>query len=582
MTEKLITTLYYVWQCNSHFVLSIATTITSVLTVLLCVAYMTLAERKVLASVQLRRGPDLIGFIGLLQPIADGVKLIAKEAVIPRAASATLFIIASVGTFFFSLLVWSLLPLSNGNVLVDSSVGLLYILAISSLGSYGIIIAGWSSNSRYAFLGACRSTAQMISYELSIGLILISLIIITGTMNLSQIVTWQQHIYLIFPLLPVFIMFFISALAETSRPPFDLPEAEGELVAGYNVEYTALNFALFFLAEYASIIAMSFMSVILFVGGWLFLISIISILSTKASSILYFFILVRSAVPRYRYDTLMQIGFKSLFPCSLAFISITANLSYTLDWFWMSYKDKRKLRQDWTRWKRYFRRQKVRFRKRPFNALKSLLKGFYFKVEYSFVKFCWYTWACALFTIIGLTFFKCNDVYVYTKYYFKKFEEKHGLATNYKTKTRIFNAIVTLRGLISNNMLVIFNKFKIRMLLLIKSILEVVIDCIVVDIKYLLNVIGNFLDKYFDVITFILKALLVMFFLLILLFIFSFYNTLTIQLSENFLTIVAHILIFFDRLSAIYFFQISLVLLLIILGLLFINQVYDEYNKRKH
>jgi NADH-quinone oxidoreductase subunit H len=240
-----------------------------VVPLLISVAYLTLAERKLMASMQRRKGPNVVGFIGLLQPLCDGLKLLLKEPVLPSSANTIIFLMAPVLTFLLSLLAWASIPYSPGVVLADLNIGLLYLFAVSSLGVYGIITAGWSSNSKYAFLGCLRSAAQMVSYEVSLGLIIICVILCVGSLNLSEIVMAQQSVWFVIPLFPCTIMFFISCLAETNRAPFDLPEAEAELVAGYNVEYSSMGFALFFLGEYANMILMSSLCVILFFGGWL-------------------------------------------------------------------------------------------------------------------------------------------------------------------------------------------------------------------------------------------------------------------------------------------------------------------------
>lgn len=295
-------------------------------------AYLTLLERKVIGSMQKRLGPNVVGFWGLLQPLADGVKLLLKETVLPSHANRILFILAPMVTFILSLLGWLVIPFGYGIVLSDLNLGVLYIFAVSSLGVYGVIIAGWGSNSKYALLGALRSAAQMISYEVSIGLIIISILLCVGSLNLTEIVLAQKNIWYIIPHLPAFLMFYISSLAETNRAPFDLPEAEAELVSGYNVEYSAMTFALFFLGEYSNIILMSSLTVILFLGGWLPLVDVypLNILpgyfwfSLKTLVIIFSFIWVRSTFPRYRYDQLMRLGWKVFLPLSLSWVVFTS------------------------------------------------------------------------------------------------------------------------------------------------------------------------------------------------------------------------------------------------------------------
>ena len=303
---------------------------------LVFIAYLTYFERKVIGAMQLRKGPNVVGPFGLLQPFADGIKLLTKETIFPERSSKFLFIFAPILTFALALLAWAVIPIDYKIVLSDINVGLMYIFAISSLGVYGIIVAGWSSNSRYAFLGSLRSAAQMISYEVSIGLIIISVLLSSGSLNLSQIVISQQNLWYIVPHFPMFVIFFISTLAETNRAPFDLPEAESELVAGYNVEYSSMSFGLFFLGEYGNMILMSSMSTILFLGGWLppfewhffeyipgYLWFII-----KVVALLFVFLWVRATLPRYRYDQLMTLGWKLFLPLSLLWIIITSSFIF--------------------------------------------------------------------------------------------------------------------------------------------------------------------------------------------------------------------------------------------------------------
>lgn len=316
--------------------------------ILLSVAFLTAAERKAMSSMQQRKGPNVVGFLGLLQPIADGLKLFAKETVIPSVSNPINFVFAPVLTFFLSLLAWVVIPLNGEFPLVDLNLGLVYLFAISSLGVYGIILAGWSSNSKYAFLGALRSAAQMVSYEVSIGLILISVLLCTGSLNLVHICCAQKNIWFTLPLLPMSFLFLVSILAETNRAPFDLPEAEAELVSGYNVEYSAFGFALFFLGEYANMILMSSLAVIFFFGGWfsleyfyplsfqiLHIPSFFSsfVFSFKVGFVLFFFIWVRATFPRYRYDQLMRLGWKVFLPISLAIVLFVAGFLKALHAF---------------------------------------------------------------------------------------------------------------------------------------------------------------------------------------------------------------------------------------------------------
>jgi NADH-quinone oxidoreductase subunit H len=299
---------------------------------LLAVAYLTYAERKVIAAMQLRQGPMVVGPLGLLQPIADGLKLLVKETVIPSGANKVVFLIAPMTTFVLALIGWAVIPFGEGLVISDINVGILYLFAISSLGVYGIIMAGWASNSRYAFLGALRSAAQMVSYEIAIGLIIINVLITAGSLNLSEIVRAQEGLWYFIPHFPMFAIFVASILAETNRHPFDLPEAEAELVAGYNVEYSAMAFALFFLGEYANMILMSAICAVLFLGGWLPPFDIAPFtwipgplwLILKICFILFVFIWARATLPRYRYDQLMRLGWKVFLPASLIWVVVTS------------------------------------------------------------------------------------------------------------------------------------------------------------------------------------------------------------------------------------------------------------------
>merc|ERR1712083_541782 len=251
-----------------YFIYILIKLITIVIPLLISVAYFTLVERKIMGSIQRRKGPNVIGFLGLLQPLADGLKLFVKETILPSNANLLLFTLAPIMTFLLSLISWAVIPFSENCVLSDLNIGILYLLAISSLSVYGIILAGWSSNSKYSFLGAIRSSAQMISYEVSIGFIILSVVICSSSFNLTKIVLSQVNVWFFIPLFPMFLMFCVSMLAETNRHPFDLPEAEAELVSGYNVEYSAMGFALFFLGEYSNMLAMSSFTTILFLGGW--------------------------------------------------------------------------------------------------------------------------------------------------------------------------------------------------------------------------------------------------------------------------------------------------------------------------
>jgi NADH-quinone oxidoreductase subunit H len=303
-----------------------------IIPLLIAVAYLTLVERKVLASMQRRRGPNVVGLFGLLQPLADGFKLITKETIIPSSSNSLLFISAPILTFTLSLISWCVIPFNYNNILVNFDLGLLYIFSISSLSVYGIVLSGWSSNSKYAFLGSLRSTAQIIAYEISIGFIILLVLVCSGSLNFLDIVISQKMVWYVVPLLPAFLMFFISTLAETNRPPFDLPEAEAELVSGYNVEYSSIGFALFFLGEYSNIILMSALNVLLFFGGWLFFFNFgLIVFAIKTCAIMFIFVWVRAVLPRYRYDQLMRLGWKFLLPISLGYLVFMSSLLISFD-----------------------------------------------------------------------------------------------------------------------------------------------------------------------------------------------------------------------------------------------------------
>lgn len=308
-----------------------------ILPLLIAIAYFTLAERKILSSIQRRKGPNVVGIFGLLQPLADGLKLFVKETVLPSNCDVVLFIFAPILTFFLSLVSWVVIPFGKGMSYAELNIGILYLLAISSLGVYGIIIAGWSSNSKYAFLGALRSSAQMVSYELTISFSILSVVVCARSLNLVDIVLSQQKTWYCIPLFPIFIIFFISSLAETNRHPFDLPEAEAELVSGYNVEYSAMGFALFFLGEYSNMLLMGALTSILFLGGWLapFFFNFIPgpfWLGLKISFFVVLFVLARAILPRYRYDQLMRLGWKVFLPLTLGCFIYTTGILLSFNW----------------------------------------------------------------------------------------------------------------------------------------------------------------------------------------------------------------------------------------------------------
>jgi NADH-quinone oxidoreductase subunit H len=326
----------YVWPTA----IIVAQIVAIVVTIMVSVALLTYFERKVIAAMQLRKGPNVVGPFGLFQPVADGIKLLFKEMIIPAGANRVVFLAAPMITFLLALVAWAVIPFDDGWVLADINVGILYLFAISSLGVYGIIMAGWASNSKYPFLGALRSAAQMVSYEVSIGFVIITVLLCVGSLNLSAIVRAQETIWFCVPLFPMFIVFFISALAETNRAPFDLPEAEAELVAGYNVEYSSMGFGLFMLGEYANMIVMSASTTVLFLGGWLPLIPFAPFtwipgviwFALKLAFCLFVFLWVRATFPRYRYDQLMRLGWKVFLPFSLFWVVLTAGVLMATGW----------------------------------------------------------------------------------------------------------------------------------------------------------------------------------------------------------------------------------------------------------
>jgi len=318
-------------------IVTLAKTFAILVPILLMMAYLTLAERRVLAAMQLRKGPNVVGPFGLLQPFADALKMLMKETVIPQGANRFLFLMAPMLTFGLAAIAWAVIPLNDGWAIADINVGVLYLFAISSLGVYGIIIAGWASNSKYAFMGAMRSAAQMVSYEVSMGFVIVTVLLCVGSLNLNDIVMAQRHVWFLLPLFPMAVIFFISTLAETNRSPFDLPEGESEIVAGFMVEYSAMAFALFFLGEYMNMILMSSLTTILFLGGWLAPFGIPFVpgpiwFLLKVLALLFVFIWVRGTFPRYRYDQLMRLGWKVFLPFSLGWLVLTAGFLLAMGW----------------------------------------------------------------------------------------------------------------------------------------------------------------------------------------------------------------------------------------------------------
>jgi NADH-quinone oxidoreductase subunit H len=319
--------------------LTLVETLALLVPLLVSVAYATLAERKVLAAMQLRKGPNVVGFWGLLQAFADALKMVMKEQIIPTGANRVLFVIAPMLTMILALIAWAVIPVNDGWAISDINVGVLYLFAISSLGVYGIIIAGWASNSKYAFLGALRSAAQMVSYEVSIGFVIVTVLVCAGTLNLTGIVRAQTTIWFAIPLFPMFIVYFVSALAETNRAPFDIAEGESEIVAGFMVEYSGISWALFFLGEYANMILQSAMVTILFLGGWLPIpLAPFTLIPgplwfiAKTFFVLFMMFWVRATFPRFRYDQLMRLGWKIFLPLSLFWLVLTAGVLVFMGW----------------------------------------------------------------------------------------------------------------------------------------------------------------------------------------------------------------------------------------------------------
>ncbi len=333
-----------IWPYILTFLIIGAQSVALLVSLLIVIAFLLLADRKIWAAVQMRRGPNVVGPFGLLQSFADLLKFVFKEVVIPAGANKGVFILAPLVTCVLALSAWAVIPLDAGWVIADINVGILYIFAISSLGVYGVIMGGWASNSKYPFLGALRSAAQMVSYEVSIGFVIITVLLCAGTLNLSGIVeaqnsSWGMLGWYFIPLFPMFVVFFISALAETNRPPFDLPEAESELVAGFMVEYSSTPYLMFMLGEYVSIVMMCAMTAILFLGGWLPPFNIVPFtwipgigwFLIKVCFVFFMFAMVKAIVPRYRYDQLMRLGWKVFLPLSLFYVALTAGVLVAFD-----------------------------------------------------------------------------------------------------------------------------------------------------------------------------------------------------------------------------------------------------------
>lgn len=322
----------------NNFIIILLKILSVIIPLLLAVAFFTVAERKLLGTVQRRRGPNVVGFVGLFQALADGLKLFVKETIFTSNSNLVIFLIAPILSFLLSLIGWAVIPFSKTVILADIHLGILYTLSISSLNVYGLILAGWASNSKYAFLGSLRSAAQMISYEISIGFILVNITTCVGSFNFNEIIVAQKKIWLFIPLLPLFFMYYISILAETNRHPFDLSEAEAELVSGYNLEYSAMTFALFFLAEYSNMLLMSSLATIFFLGGWLSPLNILSLIpqnvwfALKVGISVMFFIYSRATLPRYRYDQLMQLGWKSFLPFVIGYLMLIIGILLSFNW----------------------------------------------------------------------------------------------------------------------------------------------------------------------------------------------------------------------------------------------------------